>query len=148
MIGDAFDLLRQHERLSGAGGGWEAHEIDNEENDHTALSNSGPCRHYQCPGDRDDGDASHPGLYGARYRRLHGRGEHIADVHAVSARRRYCSFHRCQFRQPTGNITSGRSRVFVVGKRSVEGNLTGNNSSRALQAATLYYFRISCPSDG
>ena len=35
-----------------------------------------------------------------------------------------------------GNITSGRSRVFVVGKRSVEGNLTGNNSSRALQAAT------------
>lgn len=47
-----------------------------------------------------------------------------------------------------GNITSGRSRVFVVGKRSVEGNLTGNNSSRALQAATLYYFRISCPSDG
>jgi hypothetical protein len=47
-----------------------------------------------------------------------------------------------------GNINSGRSRVFVVGKRLVEKDLTGNNSSRALQAATLHYFRITCPSDG
>lgn len=47
-----------------------------------------------------------------------------------------------------GNINSGRSRVFVVGKRSVERDLTGNNSSRALQTATLHYFRITCPSDG
>jgi hypothetical protein len=47
-----------------------------------------------------------------------------------------------------GNINSGRSRVFVAGKRSVEKDLTGNNSSRALQAATTYYFRIACPSDG
>ena len=47
-----------------------------------------------------------------------------------------------------GSVDSGRSRVFVVGKRSVEKDLTGNNSSRALQAATTYYFHIACPSDG
>jgi hypothetical protein len=47
-----------------------------------------------------------------------------------------------------GNISSGRARVFVVGKRSVEQDLTGNISSRALQAATLHYFQIACPSDG
>jgi hypothetical protein len=46
-----------------------------------------------------------------------------------------------------GSIDSGRSRVFVVGKRTVERDLAGHNSSRALQAATLHYFRITCPSD-
>ncbi len=47
-----------------------------------------------------------------------------------------------------GSFNSGPSRVFVAGKRSVERDLTGNNSSRALQAATTYYFHIACPSDG
>ena len=46
-----------------------------------------------------------------------------------------------------GSINSGRSRVFVAGERSVERDLTGNNSSRALQALTLHYFRITCGSD-
>jgi len=47
-----------------------------------------------------------------------------------------------------GSIAAGRSRLFVAGKRSVERDIAGNNSSRALQAATTYYFRITCPSDG
>lgn len=47
-----------------------------------------------------------------------------------------------------GSIAIGRSRIFVAGTRTVATDLTGNNRSRALQAATTYYFRITCPSDG
>ena len=46
-----------------------------------------------------------------------------------------------------GNISTGRARIFVVGKREVATS-GGANYSRALQAATLHYFRITCPSDG
>lgn len=48
-----------------------------------------------------------------------------------------------------GNITTGRSRVFVVGMRgAAKKAATGKYVSRALEADTLYYFRISCPSSG
>jgi len=47
-----------------------------------------------------------------------------------------------------GSISIGRARVFVAGKRSVEKNLKGTNSSRALEAAVTHYFQIACPSDG
>jgi hypothetical protein len=48
----------------------------------------------------------------------------------------------------TGNLSIGRARFFVVGKRSVEKNLKGTNSSRALESAVTHYFQISCPADG
>ncbi len=48
----------------------------------------------------------------------------------------------------TGSVTIGRARVFVAGKRSVEKNLNGANSSRALEAAVTHYFQIACPADG
>jgi hypothetical protein len=46
-----------------------------------------------------------------------------------------------------GNITSGRLRTFVIGKRTVETDLSGTNRSRALEADTPYYFQIACSSD-
>lgn len=40
-------------------------------------------------------------------------------------------------------LTSGVSRIFVAGKRSVESG-TGGYYSRALQANTLHYWRVTC----
>lgn len=45
-----------------------------------------------------------------------------------------------------GNISIGRARFFVVGKRSIEPDQAGVYTSRALQAATTYYYRITCQS--
>lgn len=39
-------------------------------------------------------------------------------------------------------LTNGTSRVFVAGKRTVETALNASRQSRALQAATTYYFRV------
>jgi hypothetical protein len=46
-----------------------------------------------------------------------------------------------------GSIATGRLRVFVAGKRSVETASDANNYSRALQAVTTHYFRITCGAD-
>ncbi len=43
-------------------------------------------------------------------------------------------------------IASGRSRVFVVGKRIAEKALNGHWYSRALQTVTTHYYRITCGS--
>lgn len=47
-----------------------------------------------------------------------------------------------------GNITIGRSRVFVLGKRSIElattGTYVGKYFSRALQSNTKHYYRLTC----
>ena len=45
-----------------------------------------------------------------------------------------------------GNISDGRSRVFVVGKRAVHQAADIKWYSRALQTETLHYFRIRCGS--
>ena len=43
-----------------------------------------------------------------------------------------------------GSLSSGRARVFVVGKRRAEKALNGHWYSRALQAVTKHYYRITC----
>ncbi|MDQ6663240.1 MAG: hypothetical protein M3Z23_02470, partial [Acidobacteriota bacterium] len=49
-----------------------------------------------------------------------------------------------------GNVTNadGRERTFVVGKRAAEPALDSKKYSRALQAYTKHYFRVTCPSTG
>lgn len=46
-----------------------------------------------------------------------------------------------------GNITSGTSRQFIIGKRMAEKGSNGKWYSRALQANTVHYYRYTC-SDG
>jgi hypothetical protein len=45
-----------------------------------------------------------------------------------------------------GSISLGRARIFVLGTRNVERDANSTPVSRALQAATTYYYRITCPS--
>jgi hypothetical protein len=45
-----------------------------------------------------------------------------------------------------GNISQGKRRVFVIGKRTAEAALNGKRVSRALQVFTTHFFRISCGS--
>jgi hypothetical protein len=46
----------------------------------------------------------------------------------------------------TGNFSSGRLRTFVIGKRAADRALNQFRISRALQALTVHYYRITCPS--
>lgn len=43
-----------------------------------------------------------------------------------------------------GNVTSGRSRTIVVGKRTAEKAADGKYYSRALQTYTTHYYRVTC----
>ena len=45
------------------------------------------------------------------------------------------------------NLSSGRARVFVLGKRRAEKALNGHWYSRALQTVTTHYYRIRCGGD-
>lgn len=47
-----------------------------------------------------------------------------------------------------GSISNGAERHFVAGKRAAEIGLDTVRYSRALQAATRHYFRLTCPSTG
>ena len=44
------------------------------------------------------------------------------------------------------SFSSGRQRVFVIGKRRAEKALNGHWYSRALQTVTTHYYRITCGS--
>lgn len=44
-------------------------------------------------------------------------------------------------------LVQGRERTVVIGKRTIERAVSGVAYSRALQAATLHYYRISCGAD-
>jgi len=46
--------------------------------------------------------------------------------------------------QRPGNPWSGQQRTMVIGKRSAEISTTGRRYSRALQAATPHFYRITC----
>jgi hypothetical protein len=46
-----------------------------------------------------------------------------------------------------GNIVAGRARTFVAGARKTQRAATGANYSRALQANTPHFFRITCGGD-
>jgi len=46
----------------------------------------------------------------------------------------------------TESLSSGRARVFVIGKRRAEKALNGHWYSRALQTVTTHYYRITCGS--
>src|ERR1700730_12219564 len=43
-----------------------------------------------------------------------------------------------------GNVSTGRERVFVIGKRRAEKAVNAKWYSRALQAYTPHYYRITC----
>lgn len=47
----------------------------------------------------------------------------------------------------SASANRGIERTFVVGKRTIERASNGRNYSRALQAATQYFFRINCDGD-
>jgi hypothetical protein len=47
----------------------------------------------------------------------------------------------------TESVSSGRERVFVIGKRRAEKAVNGKWYSRALQAFTPHYYRITCGAD-
>ena len=46
-----------------------------------------------------------------------------------------------------GNVVSGRSRVFVVGRRDAPIALDGNRYTRALQAGSRHHYTLTCGSD-
>ena len=47
-----------------------------------------------------------------------------------------------------GNVLAGAERWFVIGKRAADVGLDGVRYSRALQASTRHYYRITCPGAG